>query len=268
MSGRIFISYRRTETSATAGRIYDRLRLRFGSDSVFMDVDSVRPGRDFAVAIRDAVGSCDVVLAVIGRDWLMTRDESGRRRLDDPDDFVVLEIKSGLDRDIPVIPVLVEGAAVPRRGDLPGPLAALARRQALRLDHDSFDVDFARLMRTLEDTMSAAAPHRPAPSADPPEWIRLPLQNDVGMATLRSIASSTPTTVQVTNQTDATVSLYWVDYAGGLRHVVDLRKGQTAGQNTYLTHPFVVTNAERRLGYFLPQTQPGYVVIDDLSDQG
>lgn len=167
MTGRIFISYRRDETPATAGRLYDRLTARFGTDNVFMDVDSIRPGFDFADAIETAVGSCDVVLAVMGLGWLTASDDGGRRKLDDPDDFVVLEIKAGLDRDIPVIPILVGGAAPPRRQDLPPPLGALARRQVLRLDHDSFDPDVGRLLaalqRTLPDTAGAmSGVHRAA----------------------------------------------------------------------------------------------------------
>jgi WD40 repeat protein len=163
-SGRIFISYRREDTSATAGRLYDRLVARFGADSVFMDVDSIAPGHDFAEAIETAVGSCQVVLAVIGTHWLDAADERGWRRLDDPDDFVALEIKAGLDRDIPVIPVLVGGTSGPRRDDLPATLSPLARRQSLRLDHDSFSTDFTRLMAALERTFARAGP--PPPPAE------------------------------------------------------------------------------------------------------
>ena len=110
-SGRIFISYRRGDTSATAGRLFDRLEGRFGVGSVFMDVDTIEPGLDFVEVIGGAVGSCDVLLALIGARWLGAVDEHGRRRLDDPDDFVVLEITTALERGIRVIPVLVDGAA-------------------------------------------------------------------------------------------------------------------------------------------------------------
>ena len=84
----VFISYRRQETSHLAGRLYDRLAERFGEDRVFMDVDSIEPGLDFSDAIQQAVGSSDVLLALIGRNWLTATDEAGRRRLDDPDDLV------------------------------------------------------------------------------------------------------------------------------------------------------------------------------------
>jgi hypothetical protein len=108
-----------------------------------MDVDSVT-----------AVGSCQVVLAVIGTGWLDAADERGRRRLDDPDDFVALEIKAGLDRDIPVIPVLIDGAPGLRRNKLRAALASLARRQSLRVDHDSFTADVTRLLTAVERTFS------------------------------------------------------------------------------------------------------------------
>ena len=114
-----------------AGRLFDRLSERFGESNVFMDVDSIEPGIDFSQAIERAVQKCDVLLALIGRAWLSATDEHGRRRLDDPDDLVVLEIKSALERDIRVIPLLIDGAAAPSHDDLPEGLAPLARRNAI-----------------------------------------------------------------------------------------------------------------------------------------
>jgi hypothetical protein len=112
MSG-IFISYRRADEPGYAGRIADRLRTEFG-ESTFIDVESLEPGTDFVERIEQAVGAVDVLVAVIGRDWAPT-DPSGRPRLDDPNDFVRLEIGSALRRDIRVIPVLVRGAALHTR---------------------------------------------------------------------------------------------------------------------------------------------------------
>ena len=129
--GRVFISYRRQESSGLAGRLYDRLAARFGDDQVFMDVDTIALGVDFAEVITQAVSTCEVLLAVIGPRWLTATDEDGRRRLDDPDDLVRLEIAAALERDIRVIPILVEGAVMPRRQQLPEALAGLARRNAL-----------------------------------------------------------------------------------------------------------------------------------------
>jgi TIR domain len=157
-SGRVFISYRRQESSGLAGRLYDRLAARFGDDQVFMDVDTIALGVDFAEVISQAVSTCEVLLAVIGPRWLTVTDEDGRRRLDDPDDFVRLEIAAALERDIRVIPILVEGAVMPRRQQLPEALAGLARRNALSLRHESFGSDADRLLTAIEPILRSAAP--------------------------------------------------------------------------------------------------------------
>jgi hypothetical protein len=154
-AGRIFISYRRVDTPHVAGRLFDRLEARFGAGNVFMDVDSIEPGLDFAESIDGAVGSCDVLLALIGPHWSGAVDEHGRRRLEDPDDFVTLEITTALRRQIRVIPVLVDGAPPPRRGGLPESLTTLARRQSVRLEHTSFGAGVAALMTVLERALQA-----------------------------------------------------------------------------------------------------------------
>src|SRR3954466_5055086 len=115
----IFISYRREDAEGQAGRLYDDLVREFGGDSVFMDVAGIEAGRDFRKAIDEQVASCGVLLAMIGRNWLDVKDDSGRRRIDDPMDFVRLETASALKREIPVIPVLVRGAGMPRQEQLP-----------------------------------------------------------------------------------------------------------------------------------------------------
>ncbi len=102
-----FISYRRNDSASNAGRIYDHLINHFGQGQVFMDVDTIRPGLDFVEVVQEAVGSCDALIAVIGREWLGASEESGRRRLENPEDLVRLEIATALERDIRVIPVLV-----------------------------------------------------------------------------------------------------------------------------------------------------------------
>jgi hypothetical protein len=156
-AGRVFISYRREESSGLAGRLYDRLAARFGDDQVFMDVDTIALGVDFADVITQAVSNCEVLLAVIGPRWLAATDEDGQRRLDDPDDIVRLEIAAALERDIRVIPILVEGAAMPRRRQLPDELAKLARRNALILRHESFRFDADRLLDAVEPILRAKA---------------------------------------------------------------------------------------------------------------
>ncbi len=137
-----------------AGRLADRLTERLGSTQVFMDVDTVEPGADFATAIAREIASCDVLIALIGPTWSSITDRRGRRRLDDPDDFVVLEIRAALERGIRVIPVLVDSAVMPDRDDLPDGLQGLARRNAVRLDHETFRSDVATLLDAVEQALS------------------------------------------------------------------------------------------------------------------
>ena len=127
--------------SASAGRLSDRLSNHFPSNQIFMDVDSIDLGEDFVKTIEETVGSCDVLITVIGKGWLTSCDQEGQRRLDNPEDFVRIEIATALKRDIRVIPVLVDGASMPRSGDLPDDLKALVRRNALQLGHERFRTD-------------------------------------------------------------------------------------------------------------------------------
>src|SRR5919199_1178017 len=145
----VFISYRREDAEGQAGRLFDDLVMHFGEDSVFMDVAGIEPGRDFRRAIDEHVASCGVLLALIGRSWIDARDEAGRRRLDDPLDFVRLETAAALKRDIPVIPVLVRGASMPRADQLPADLAELAYRNAVELTHARWDSDVQVLIKAL-----------------------------------------------------------------------------------------------------------------------
>ncbi|HSG45809.1 MAG TPA: SUMF1/EgtB/PvdO family nonheme iron enzyme, partial [Anaerolineales bacterium] len=154
--GRIFISYRRVDSAGYAGRIYDRLTNHFGEDAVFMDVDTIEAGLDFVVVLQNAVQSCDVLIALIGRQWLNIKGETGERRLDNPEDFVRIEIAAALDRDIRVIPVLVDGTNMPRSTELPDNLLPLARRNALQVNHHSFNADASRLISQLELALKAA----------------------------------------------------------------------------------------------------------------
>jgi formylglycine-generating enzyme required for sulfatase activity len=149
MSGQIFISYRRDDSSAWAGRLADRLSSYFPSNQIFMDVDTIEPGVDFVEAIEESVGSCDVLIAVIGTDWLTSSTRAGKRRLEIAEDSVRVEIATALKRDIRVIPVLVEGAAMPEVGDLPDDLKALVRRNALKLSHDRFRTESEQLASTV-----------------------------------------------------------------------------------------------------------------------
>ena len=149
MRGGVFISYRREDSAGFAGRIYDRLRANLGPDSVFIDVDNIPAGLDFVEVLSERVGRCDALIALIGKNWIASADRDNRRRLDDPNDFVRIEIEAALERNVPVIPVLVDGATMPRGNDLPDGLKKLARRQGIEISHNRFDSDAERLTEAL-----------------------------------------------------------------------------------------------------------------------
>ena len=155
VSARIFISYRREDTAYPAGWLFDRLASRYGRTQVFKDIDSIDLGDDFVEMITAAVGSCDVLLALIGSRWLTITDQSGQRRLVNPGDFVRLEIESALARNVRIVPILLDGARMPRADELPASLAAMARRQALELSPSRFEADTQRLLKVLDRTIAA-----------------------------------------------------------------------------------------------------------------
>jgi TIR domain len=144
----IFISYRRDESAGYAGRIADRFIEHFGEARVFRDIDSMEPGLDFVVAIERALESCAVVLVVIGRNWTSTlreHEQTGQ------EDYMQLEVATALKRnDVRVIPVLVQGASMPRAEELPDDLSALRRRNAIELHDSSWNEEIRRLITTLD----------------------------------------------------------------------------------------------------------------------
>jgi len=153
---RCFISYRRYDSADATGRIYDRLVEAYGADRIFKDVDDIPLGTDFRRVLDEAVGDCAVLLVVIGRDWLTVTNEQGQRRIDDSSDFVRIEIESALRRAIPVIPVLVRDAAMPRAEDLPGAIADLVYRNGIQIRSDpDFHRDMDRLIHALADILGA-----------------------------------------------------------------------------------------------------------------
>jgi hypothetical protein len=153
----IFISYRRDDSAGYAGRLHESIERRLGPGSVFRDVDALEPGQDFVTAITARLGDCRVCLVLIGREWLGATDSSGRRRLDQPDDYVRLEIAAALARpEVRVIPVLLEGAAMPPPDRLPEPIRALSRRHALSLRDEAWDADVDRLVTTTRERRGAA----------------------------------------------------------------------------------------------------------------
>lgn len=149
---RIFISYRRADSRLVANRIYDRLVQAFGEKSVFKDVDNIPPGRDFRGVLREATANCEVMLVIIGPQWVDIRDSAGNRRLDSLNDFVRLEVESGLQRDgTLVIPILVENADMPAAHDLPDTLKQLAFNNAFRINDDPyFHRDMDSLIKNIQ----------------------------------------------------------------------------------------------------------------------
>ncbi|MBL0168778.1 MAG: toll/interleukin-1 receptor domain-containing protein [Propionivibrio sp.] len=148
----LFISYRRDDQAGFAGRLADALGSAFGEDNVFRDIEDIRPGDDFVVALQKQLHGVGVMLVMIGPAWLTT-SKNGVRRLDDPGDFVRLEIQAGLESGKPVIPVLVGGALMPAESDLPPALAGLARRQAVVLSDAGWRSDVERLVTSLRDLL-------------------------------------------------------------------------------------------------------------------
>lgn len=171
----IFINYRRDDARSEAGRLFDWLSQYFGKDQVFMDVSgSIEPGLEFDRVIENAVSCCEVLIVVIGKQWLTAVDEDGKRRLENPNDFVRMEIAAALKRNIRVIPVLVEDAAMPEESDLPEELRRLCKRQALELSDHRWEFDTKQLVKVLEKTGVKAAespaivfsdPIKPTPKA-------------------------------------------------------------------------------------------------------
>jgi hypothetical protein len=152
MSG-VFISYRREDSSGYAGRLFDILSVHFGKENIYMDLDSIKGGDNFATVIDDKIGLCDALLAVIGDRWLTCTGMDGSRRLDAAHDYVRMEIAKALERGVRVIPVLVGGGKMPHQPDLPDDLRPLAFHQAMDLRDAHFHTDADLLMEVLKETV-------------------------------------------------------------------------------------------------------------------
>lgn len=199
----IFISYRREDSEGQAGRLFDDLTNHFGEDTVFMDVAGIEPGRDFRRVIDEHVASCGVLLAIIGKSWIDAKDEEGRLRLDDPTDFVRLETASALKRDIPVVPVLVHGARMPRAEQLPEELKELAFRNGVELTHARWDSDVQVLIKALSPYVTAlqkqdggapdkavTPPHHPTGTSDAmPAPVAPAAKSNVGVISALAMAA-------------------------------------------------------------------------------
>jgi hypothetical protein len=206
----IFISYRRDDAEGEAGRLFDDLVRAFGDDAVFMDVAGIKPGVDFRKAIEDSVTSCGVFLAVVGPTWATIAGPDGKRRLEDPNDFVALEISSALKREVPVIPVLVHDARMPPADLLPEALKSFSYRNSVELSHTRWNSDVALLIEALKAYVTPSpsrppdsvapvhanvpvqlpAPHHPSGTAAPePARSKTPVWAGIGAAAVLAIAA-------------------------------------------------------------------------------
>ena len=156
MAGKIFINYRRDDSIGTAGRLNDRLAQTFGRNNLFMDVDNIPAGVDFVEYLQSQVAACDVFLAIIGPNWLDSKDDDGRRRFDNPDDYVAIEIAAALARKIRVIPVLVDGARTPKADKLPDSVRPLVRRNAVEIRNTQFGRDAEALATKVREALEGA----------------------------------------------------------------------------------------------------------------
>jgi formylglycine-generating enzyme required for sulfatase activity len=188
---KVFISYRHDDSAGHAGRVHDQLVRSFGRDLLFMDVDAIPLGVDFIKVLREEVAKCDVLLAVIGTHWLDASDEEGRRRLDSTNDFVRIEIATALQRDIPVIPILLDGAKIPKVQQLPKDLEGLAARNGLDVRHASFHQDMDKLIAGLKgasiqgdtpNALSRATSRALGSRVTRPRWVAIGLVGPIGVA--------------------------------------------------------------------------------------
>jgi hypothetical protein len=151
----VFISYRREDAGPYARLLKEHVSNRFPDSPVFMDLDSIEAGLDFAKVIESALRSCVVLIALIGREWLTISDDDDRRRLDNPDDYVRFEIRNALQRCVRVVPVLVDGVKAPQRQQLPADLDKLARLNALEMSYSRFEYDEDRLMVVIQRVLAS-----------------------------------------------------------------------------------------------------------------
>ncbi|MDF1815829.1 MAG: Hsp70 family protein [Verrucomicrobiales bacterium] len=153
---RIFISYRRSDSKWAVGRIYDRLGEVLDKNNLFLDISDIEPGEDYVDKIEKVVSSCDVLLVVIGHDWLDAKDSLGGRRLDDPNDLVRVEIATALNRGVRVIPILIDDVEMPSPSAVPDELTSLLRRNAKPVSFAQFHSDIDSLIRVLKKVLSVA----------------------------------------------------------------------------------------------------------------
>lgn len=250
MSG-IFISYRRQDSSYIAGRLHDHLAAQFGPGRIFRDIDTMRPGVDFVEKIEDAVSSSAAFVVVIGDQWLTAVDEQGRRRLDNADDWVRVEIAAALRRGILVVPVLVENAKMPAEAQLPDDLRRLSRYHAIDLSDQRWDYEIGQLVAVLRELVeddAAVPPPRPTPAVPRPAvpaWAKVGIPVVVALIAagvlLAVLLPPGPETVTPPTSTSPTVQVPTTAEAGGVT------TSTRATRPTVFDGPFTATNGRLSL---------------------
>jgi hypothetical protein len=224
---RIFVSYRRSDSITITGRIYDRLVDAFGEEHVFKDVDDIPVGVDFRAVLNREVSSADVLLVIIGKEWVNAKDDQGRRRLDDANDFVRIEAEHGLSRKaMLVIPVLVHGAGMPSGNDLPESLRELSfRNAAIVRDDPDFRRDMGRLVDQIRKYEEQEPPTtrlkavQPAPEASPPAAVPDPFEDLVPVnppSTAQAGFAPQPGNPAAVTAPKASSQMKWVWIIGGI----------------------------------------------------
>lgn len=168
---KIFISYRRSDSAGYAGRLYEYLKNYFGNHWIFFDVDTIEIGSRFAEKIKGELENSDAVLVLIGNQWVEIKDANGKRRLDDPEDFVRLEIETTLSRKVPVVPVLLQGARMPPGNALPGTIRHLSDHQAITLNDENWNSDIKNLTRRLKTVLGITRTRREEKMRRLRQWI-------------------------------------------------------------------------------------------------
>ena len=246
MNAKLFINYRREDTAAHAGRLYDRLTAHFGEDQVFIDIEQIEPGEDFVEAINRKVASCDTAIVTIGPNWLRVTDLAGKRRLDDEEDFVRIEIVAALRRKIRVIPVLVGGAEMPQKQDLPKPLEPLSRRNAIELSETRFHADVNRLIEAIEKPL-AAREKKAKLSATPVAPVAEPALSDASTARQSKIKCGMHWLGRYRLLILASICAFWNKRRAWLLAVVSLIISALAVGAYWLWHPSRNTSAAKSI---------------------
>ena len=214
MTARVFISYRRNDSKYQARMIYGAFQKVVPRDCLFMDVNSIPPGVDFVETLQSWVNQCEIMLALIGPGWIEATDpKTGHRRLDDPNDFVRVEICEALFRGIPVVPVLLDGASMPDAEHLPEDMKRLVRRQAEFVEYRTFDADVERLIKELRLADGVGSAMSPASSAGSsgrqPDQNRALVEERVSVRPIADIEDATKNEIGQTLATGSVMNRMW-----------------------------------------------------------